>query len=243
MRERWSRRVQLALAVVGAAMIAGAAVVAIGSAADGGGGGAGAPPVEGARSVDAMLSGIPQHGLTLGNPAARVQVFEYCDLESTICKQDAEAVLPQVIAAKVATGEAKLTFRNFVIISPQSHAASAAAIAAGAQGRGWNFIDDFYRNQGTPNTGFATGEFLESIAAVAGIGDMSRWNSERRGGQAKARAVATTKEAKGLGLIGTPTFAIAGPRTHGLEVLEDLDQLRSSSKVAAALERAIGAAG
>jgi protein-disulfide isomerase len=233
------------------------AVVAIGSAADGGGagttpvegarasvggGGAGTTSVKGARSIDAELSGIPQHGLTLGEPAAPVGVSEYCDLESTVCKEDAEEVLPQVIADKVATGEATLTFRNFVIISPQSHGASAAAIAAGEQGRGWNFIEAFFRNQGRPNSGFATGEFLESIAAAAGVGDMSRWNSERRGGKAKAQAVASTKEAERLGLTGTPTFTITGPRTHGPRVLKDLDKLRSSSEVAAALEKAIAEA-
>jgi protein-disulfide isomerase len=221
-------------------MIVGVAVVAIGSAA--GGGGAGTTPVKEARSIDAMLSGIPQHGLTLGRPAAPIEVFEYCDLESTICKDDAEAVLPEVIADKVATGAAKLTFRNFVIISPQSHPASAAAIAAGEQGRGWNFIEGFFRNQGRPNSGFATHKFLESIAEAAGVGNMSRWNSERRGGKAKAQAIASTKEAERLGLTGTPTFTITGPRTHGLEILGGLDKLRSSSEVAAALEKAIAEA-
>ena len=57
-----------------------------------------------------------------------------------------------MIEAKVRSGEAKIEFRNFTIIDEQSGPAGAAAIAAGEQGRGWNFVELFYRNQGTEDS-------------------------------------------------------------------------------------------
>jgi protein-disulfide isomerase len=166
------------------------------------------------------LDGIPQEGLTLGKAGAPVELIEYGDLECPICKQAAERVLPRVIRTQVATGKAKLTWRNFTIISPDSGVAGAAAIAAGEQGRGWSFIEAFLRRQRKEGTGYATDAFLESIAAEAGVEDLARWNEDRRGSKARDQVKASTREAgHKLDLAGTPTFAIRGPRTHGLKLL------------------------
>jgi hypothetical protein len=76
-------------------------------------------------------------------------------------------VLPQVIEDQVDGGQAKIAFRNFTIIGPQSLPAGAAAIAAGEQGRGWNLLEIFDRNQGGENSGYVTDEFLESRKPAA----------------------------------------------------------------------------
>jgi len=166
------------------------------------------------------LDGIPQQGLTLGEAGAPVELIEYADLQCPVCKVAAQRLLPRVIRTEIATGKAKLTWRNFTIIGPDSGVAGAAAIAAGEQGRGWSFIEEFLRRQGTENSDYVTDEFLESIATAVGVEDLARWNEDRRGSKARAQVKATTKEAEHkLGLMGTPTFAIRGPRTHGLKVL------------------------
>jgi protein-disulfide isomerase len=166
------------------------------------------------------LDGIPQEGLTLGEAGAPVELIEYGDLECPVCKEAAERVLPRVIRTQVATGKAKLTWRNFMIISPDSAVAGAAAIAAGEQGRGWSFIEEFLRRQGKEGSHYATDEFLESIATAVGVEDLARWNEDRRSAKARDQVKATTREAgHKLGLVGTPTFAIRGPRTHGLKIL------------------------
>ena len=70
-------------------------------------------------------------------------------------------ILPPVIENQVKNGEAKIDFRNFTIIGEQSMPAGAAALAAGEQGRGWNFVELFYRNQGAEDSGYADDEFLD----------------------------------------------------------------------------------
>ena len=125
-----------------------------------------------------------------------------------------------MIEGQVDQGKTKITFRNFIIIGEQSLPAGAAAIAAGEQGRGWNYIETFYRNQGEENSGYANDEFLESVAKAAGVKDIARWNKERKSPTIVKQAEATTEEAgTKLGFTGTPSFAIKGPKSDGLELL------------------------
>jgi protein-disulfide isomerase len=217
MGSKRNRRLPLVLGGAALALVVVAATIGVALAATGDGAASG--KVQGARKANALFGSIPQTGMTLGDPGAPVEVVEYCDLESTVCKVDAERLLPHLIRTEVATGKAKLTFRNFVIISRQSWDAAAAAVAAGKQGRGWNFAQVFYRNQGRPNSGFATDAFLEAVASAAGVEDLGRWNEARRSAAVRAQVKASTKSAERRGLMGTPTFAVRGPKTHGLELI------------------------
>ncbi len=82
---------------------------------------------------------------------------------------------------QVKQGEVKIDFRNFTIIGEESVAAGAAALAAGAQGRGWSFVELFYRNQGEENSGYADDDdFLKAIAKAAGVRDLAKWQTDRR---------------------------------------------------------------
>lgn len=175
--------------------------------------------LEGVAEVKRELSGIPQNGMVLGEPSARVTVLEFGDLQCPVCKGYSEEVLPQIVENQVRSGEAKLDFRNFTIISAQSTPAGAAAVAAGGQGRGWSFVDLFYRNQGIEASGYVTDAFLTSIARGAGVPDIGRWNSDRRSKRVLKVVGDTTAEAERLGLSGTPSFAVEGPGTAGLETI------------------------
>jgi protein-disulfide isomerase len=188
-----------------------------------------------AREVDKLLAGIPQKGMVLGSPGAKVKVLEFGDLQCPFCKGYSEEVLPQVIENRVRSGEATLDFRNFTIIGPQSKPAGAAAIAAGEQGRGWNFVELFYRNQGTEDSGYADDEFLTAIARAAGVPDLAEWNQARKSPTAIARVEATSAEAENLGFTGTPSFALEGPGADGVEAI---DTPESADALESAIEKA-----
>jgi protein-disulfide isomerase len=173
--------------------------------------------IEGAGEVSRELRGIPQQGMVLGDPAAPVELIEFGDLQCPVCAGYAEEILPPIIESQVRRGEVKIDFRNFTIIGPQSLDAGAAALAAGAQGRGWNYVELFYRNQGGENSGFADDDFLEAVAKAAGVKDIARWTKERA--ELAAKVEETSTEAEELGLQGTPTFALRGPQTDGIEVI------------------------
>lgn len=171
--------------------------------------------IEGAAEVKTELKGIPQRELVLGDPKAKVELIEYGDLQCPVCKAFAEEILPAAIQNQIRTGKAKLVFRNYPIIGPQSTPAGAAAIAAGAQGKGWTFIDLFYRNQGIEDSGYADDEFLTAIAKAAGVKDLAQWNRERKSPEVTAEVERTNAQAQALEIGGTPTLQIKGPGVNG----------------------------
>jgi protein-disulfide isomerase len=228
------RRQQLLQLAAGAVFLAVAVVLVliVVDASDSGDGGD--TKLEGVKEVNRALAGFPQSGMVLGDPKAPVEVAEFADLKCPYCKAFTEGVLPPIIENQVKKGEVKISFRVFTIIDEQSLPAGAAALAAGAQGRGWNFVELFYRNQGNEATDYADDAFLEAIAKGAGVRDLGRWNRERAAFEPEVEA--TTAEAQELGFSGTPSLAIRGPKTDGLEPIE-------TPSSTGALEEAIEAAG
>ncbi|HEX3041455.1 MAG TPA: thioredoxin domain-containing protein [Solirubrobacterales bacterium] len=213
--DRRSRILKLA---AGAAFLAVAVVLVLIVIATSGSGDGGDTKLEGVSEVNRRLAGIPQHGMVLGDPGAPVEVVEFADLQCPYCKAFTEDELAPIIENQVKKGEAKIAFHNFVVIGEQSLPAGAAALAAGAQGRGWNFVELFYANQGSENSGYADDAFLEAIAKGAGVHDIAKWNEERQ--KLTAEVEATSAEAQQLGFTGTPSLAIKGPQTEGLKTIE-----------------------
>lgn len=230
-RERRQRLIKLASAAAFLAIVAVAVAIAVAATQTEGGD----TEVEGAAAITRQLAGIPQNGMVLGERSAKVSLVEFGDLQCPACRAYAEEILPEVIESKVRGGAAKLDFRNYTIIGAESLPAGAAAVAAGAQGRGWSFVELFYRNQGFEGTGYVTDEFLTAIAEAAGVPDIERWDRDRRGKRILAAVERTTAEARDLGLDSTPSFAVEGPRTDGLEVVEETG---SAGELEEAIERA-----
>jgi protein-disulfide isomerase len=230
--ERRRKLLQLASAAVFLAIVAIAVLIVVSANETDGGD----TQLEGVAEVKRELRGIPQNGLVLGDPAAKVTLYEYGDLQCPVCKGFSEGIVPEVIDSGVRNGEARIDFRNFTIIGEESIPAAAAAIAAGRQGRGWSFVELFYRNQGREASGYVTGEFLTAIARGAGVPDISRWDRDRESSQVLAQVKRETEEARDLGMTGTPSFAVSGPATQGKQVL-------GTPGDAGTLEAAIEAAG
>ncbi len=212
-KARRERLVKLASATTFLAIVAVAVLIVIDQSQTEGGD----TSLEEVAAVRAELSGIPQQGLVLGEQTAKVTLVEFGDLQCPACKGFAEDVLPQVIESKVRSGEARIEFRNFTIIGEESVDAAAAALAAGAQARGWSFVELFYRNQGFENAGYVNDDFLTEVARAAGVRDIELWNESRQSQRTLNRIDRERSEAQQLGFDGTPSFAIEGPATDGLE--------------------------
>ena len=184
--------------------------------------------LEGVAEVNQMLAGIPQRGLTLGSPAAKVTVIEFGDLQCPACKEAVDSFVNPLIDSKVRSGSVKLDFRNFTIIDEDSVPAGAAAVAAGEQGRGWNFIELFYRNQGIEHSGYVTDSFLAAIARGAGVPDIAKWNRDRKSQRSINVVKATTAEAEQLGLTGTPSFLLKGPNGQEPQPVGSLEDVEAA---------------
>lgn len=181
-----------------------------------GGGSAGDTNLEDVGLVEQQLHGIPQHGTVLGDPKAKVRVIEYGDLQCPICKGFSESVAPELIAQVVRKGSATYDFRQWPVIGDPPHTqstlAAKAALAASEQGRYWNYVELFYRNQGSEESGYVTDPFMSAIAKGAGVSDIARWNRDRLSSRWNAALTRTDAESGRLGFEGTPSFVVEGPR-------------------------------
>ena len=161
-----------------------------------------------ATATQTLFSGIAQSELTLGNPDAKVTMYEFADLQCPFCKQYTKSVFPQIVEKYVKTGKVKMVWRNLTFIGPDSVTAARAASAAGAQNKLWDFQDLFYENQGTENTGYVTDKFIEDIAKqIPGLdvaklkADMSAPFVEQQLGEAQTQA-------QEFGVNSTPAFLL-----------------------------------
>lgn len=168
-------------------------------------------PVQGVAEVAERLGGIEQHGALLGRAGTRPTVVEFGDLQCPVCKAYSASVVAELIDGPVRAGEARLEFRSWPILGPDSREAGAAAYAAAEQNRLWNFVELFYRNQGTENSGYVTPAFLRAIAKGAGVPDLARWERDRHAMHWAAVMAATETQARAHGFSGTPSFAVLGP--------------------------------
>jgi len=138
-------------------------------------------------------------------------VVEFGDLQCPVCQAFSFQIAPSLISDVVRKGAADYEFRQYWIIGPDSATAAKAALAAGEQGRYWNFIELFYRNQGTENSGYVTDGFLEAVAKGAGVPDIAKWNQDRQSSKWDAVLSKVRSEALSLGINATPTIVVEGP--------------------------------
>jgi protein-disulfide isomerase len=211
--DRRTKLLQLAAGAVFLAVAVVLVLIVVNASSDEGGD----TNLEGAAEINRSLRGIPQREMLLGDPRAPMELVEFGDLQCPACKVYTEEVLPPIIENQVKNGEVRIGFRNFTIIGAESVPAGAAALAAGEQGRGWNFVELFYRNQGRENSGYIDDDFLKAIAEGAGVDDLAKWDEDRA--RLEAQVEETSQEAQQLGFSGTPSFALQGPNTEDLEAI------------------------
>jgi protein-disulfide isomerase len=167
--------------------------------------------VKGVAEVNSELQGLSQSGQVLGDSSAPVTVTEFGDPQCPVCKAFSQQVAPDLISSEVKSGKVKYAYQPYLIIGPDSKPAMKAALAAGEQGRFWNYLQLFYVNQGEENSGYVTDEFLTSIAQAAGVSDIDQWDQSRNSTQWDAILAKGTTDAEGFGFNGTPSLVAQGP--------------------------------
>ena len=125
--------------------------------------------VAGAAETAALLRGVPQKLNVLGDPKAKVTLFEFADLQCPYCADYARDALPAIVKEYVRTGKVKLVFSGMEFLGPDSDKALRAVYAAGLQNRLWNMLDLLYKNQGAENSGWVTDDLLRAAGKAAGV--------------------------------------------------------------------------
>jgi len=156
-----------------------------------------------------------------GSADAPVTITEFGDFQCPSCGAFTRTVEPELIRRYIDTGRAKLVFRHFPWIGPESRRAAEAASCAGAQGHFWEYHDLLYTNQHGENSGFLTADTLKRFASQLAL-DRSAFDACLDQGTYRAAVDADIQEVRRLGLNATPTFLVNGQRVVGAQSIATL---------------------
>jgi protein-disulfide isomerase len=217
-RHRRDRRLRM----IGGIVLAAIAVIGVAIAISSGGGGSssglktGTQQAQVTGQVSQLLSGIPQAGTTLGNKNAPVTMTYYGDFECPVCRDfTLSGGFPQLVANDVRSGKVKVVFRAFQTATPSPQTfltQQVAGLAAGKQNKFWDYMELFYRQQGTEGTAYATDGYLTKLAQqVPGL-NVSQWRSARQDPALASQVQGDASSANNLGVNATPTLIFQGPK-------------------------------
>ena len=166
-----------------------------------------ASPTTTTRSPSTLLDGIPQDRAVLGSADATVTLIQFEDLQCPVCKRYQEEGFPGIVEEYVRPGKVKLRFVGLAFIGPRLGEGAPPRLAAGEQGKLWQYADALYANQGGENSGWVTDELLEQLAGELGL-DWTKLQTDADGPAALQQANSMAAEAEQREVPGTPWFYV-----------------------------------
>ncbi len=155
----------------------------------------------------------------LGRAAAPVAIHEYGDFQCPSCGAFARSIEPQVRAAYIDTGKARLVWHDFAWIGAESRDAANPARCAGDQGKFWDYHDLLYANQSGENAGAFSKDRLKGFGDALGLEPTAFQacvDADRYG----AAVQADFGDVRQKGFNGTPTFVTGNQRIVGAQPFE-----------------------
>lgn len=156
----------------------------------------------------------------LGSSSAPVTIVEFGDFQCTTCGAWFHSQEPQLLQGLVKAGRAKLAWRDFDYLGPDSIVASEAAYAAGEQGKFWEYYDLLYSNQGIINSGWASRQDLEQFASQLGL-NTGEFNASLQSNKYLQLVTSNYNLGTSLGVTSAPTFFVIGPDGKTITIVGD----------------------
>ena len=163
------------------------------------------------RAIEAELHGIPQDGIAIGSPKAKVTMLVFAEPQCPVCRYWSLAIFPPILRLFVRTGKLRVLYEGQAYLGADSMPLLELAEAAGFQNKLWNVGELIYANQGEEGSGYGTLAYRQAIArGITGL------DAQKAFAVSKTRAVQPLIEtADHLATtsfkdFGTPSF-ILGP--------------------------------
>lgn len=164
-----------------------------------------------------------------GNLDAPVVMVEYSDFSCPFCAQFATSTLPQ-LDRYVDDGTLRIEWRDLALFPEGQHTA-AAARAAAAQGKFWQFHNlVFADHSGSGHPDYSVDDYV-NFAREAGVGDLDAFRADVESEKyLEDVRVATDKVMMSLGMRGTPAFIINDQVISGAQPAEVFIEAIESQK-------------
>jgi protein-disulfide isomerase len=165
----------------------------------------------GAPDANALFKGIPQNGLTLGDPNAPITMEMFIDVQCPVCQAYEVSNLPTIVKHYIRTGKVQLHLKPWAFLGgpgSQSFSGRLGLIAAANQNKGFDYAKVLYDNQGTEESGWLTGQEMATIAASVDGLNMSQWKDDTNSSGPPATATQVDKLANQKKVQGTPTIFV-----------------------------------
>ena len=156
----------------------------------------------------------PRQGTTLGNPDAPLTIVEYSDFQCPFCRKAGLEIMPQIEAEYVATGKAKLVWKQFPIEGEESVWAAEASECAAEQNAFWEYHDTLFLNRTGINVGTFVITNLKVIAKELDL-DTEAFNACLDQGRYRDKVATDYAEARRREVTGTPTFFVGQTKVVG----------------------------
>jgi protein-disulfide isomerase len=212
-KRRSNRRLLVIGAPIAAIVVFAAVIIAVHLATSGGGtGNPNLADLQYVSNAKTEFAGIPSKANVVGYADAPVTVEEYGDLRCPICREFDSTVIPPVLQNLVRTHKAKLLYRHWPILGPNSVYADRAAYAAKQQNKLWEFALVTYYNQGDETTSWFTKGFADAVASAIGL-NLSQFDKDFDNTTAStAEVAAVNTSAAAHKFNGTPSVLVVGPK-------------------------------
>lgn len=153
-----------------------------------------------------MSNGSP----VLGDPNAPITLVEFGDYQCHFCNVHFHNTEHKLLENFVDSGKVKMIFKDFTIIGPDSVNAAHGAHCANDQDKFWEYHDILYNNWTGENNGWASSENLLKFAQSIDL-DIDQWSDCMLEARHSQKIVDSSKDARDLGITGTPAFFVIGP--------------------------------
>lgn len=187
-------------------------------------------------TITDILTGIPQHGDTLGRASAPATITIFEDPQCPFCRDWMLQTFGAVVTDYVRTGKVKLVYRGIEIIGPNSEPGLRAIYAAGQQNKLWNMVEAMYRLQGAENSGWITESTVRTAAHSAGA-NADAILAAMNANSVTAKLNQAARQSQTDKVQGTPAFVVVKPPAQAQMLnLPALDAATFESALNAALQ-------
>lgn len=175
--------------------------------------------ISGGEKQQNLFGGVRQDGNRIGNPDAPVTISVFNDLQCIPCADYETGTVDPLVTEYARGDDVQLEFHHLSFGGAETTVAAHAAVAAGVQGREWQYIDLFFRSQDVIRSSRVTDEFLSDIANTIPEFNRSEWDDDRGAAATDDQVQADAKLADSLRLpIDATSVVVDGP--SGMKVLD-----------------------